>query len=269
MSFKQEARRKQIYEFYLNNRSEAKKYTIDYFLAAKIPRQTISDTIKRAENNLGHERVSGSGRVAKIMTKTNIKRIKNMFEHRDGVSTRQASRKFEFSQSLIVQTLVSRTSIRIHKKKKIPMRKDSQLQRISICCDRLYRKLQDKSVILDDESYFTLTHSTINGNDNFYSSNIQETPSSVKYRKVSKFEQKILVWIAFSSEGISEPFFVPSGLAINQKVYLRECIQKRLIPFINEHHSNDKYLFWPDLASSHYANTVTGYIVANKVNFVK
>ena len=72
MCSKQEARRKKIYEFYLNNRSEAKKYTIDYFLAAKIPRKTISDIIKRAENNQGHERVSGSCRVAKIMTKTNI-----------------------------------------------------------------------------------------------------------------------------------------------------------------------------------------------------
>ena len=118
MSSKQEARRKQIYEFYLNNRSEGKKYTIDYFLAAKIPRQTIPDIMKRTENNLGHERVSGSCRVAKIMTKTNIKRLKNMFEHRHGVSTRQAARKFECSQSLIVQTLVSRNFIRIHNKKR-------------------------------------------------------------------------------------------------------------------------------------------------------
>ena len=102
------------------------------------------------------------------------------------------------------------------------MRKDSQLQRISICSDRLYRKLQDKSVNLDDESYFTLMHSTINGNDNFYSSDIQETPSSVKYRKVSKLEKKNLAWIAFSTEGISEPFFVPSGLAINKKVHSEE-----------------------------------------------
>ena len=75
MSSKQKTHRKQIYEFYLNNRSEGKKYSLDYFLAAKIPRQTISDIIKRAVNNLGHERMSGMGRVAKIMTKTNIKRL--------------------------------------------------------------------------------------------------------------------------------------------------------------------------------------------------
>ena len=97
MCSKQEARRKQIYEFYLDNRSEGKKYTIDHFRTAKIPRQTISDIIKRAENDSGYKRVNGSGRVAKIMTKANIKRLKTMFDHRDGISTRQAARKFKCS----------------------------------------------------------------------------------------------------------------------------------------------------------------------------
>ena len=118
MSTKQEARRKQIYEFYLNNRSEGKKITLDYFLSARIPRQTISDIIKRAVNNLGHERICGSGRMTKIMTKKNIKRLKNMLEHHDGVSTRQVARKFKCSQPLSIKTLAKKTSIRIHKKKR-------------------------------------------------------------------------------------------------------------------------------------------------------
>ena len=45
----------------------------------------------------------------------------------------------------------------------------------------------------------------------------------------------------------------PSGMAINQEVYLNECIEKRLVPFVQEHYKNGKYVFWPDLASSHYA----------------
>ena len=118
MTSKQEASRKQIYEFYLNNRSEGKKYTLDYFLAAKIPRQTISDIIKRAVNNLGHEKMSGSGCVTKIMTKTNIKGLKNIFEQRDGISTRQVARKFKCSQHLSVKTLAKKPSIRINKKKR-------------------------------------------------------------------------------------------------------------------------------------------------------
>jgi transposase len=30
-------------------------------------------------------------------------------------------------------------------------------------------------------------------------------------------------------------------------------VKKRLIKFINKHHSDSNYLFWPDLASAHYA----------------
>ena len=84
-SSKQEEHRKLIYDFYLDNRSRGKKYTIDNFRAAKIQRQTISHITKHAENNSRHERVSGSGRVAKTMTKTSFKRLKTMFEHHDVV----------------------------------------------------------------------------------------------------------------------------------------------------------------------------------------
>jgi hypothetical protein len=103
---------------------------------------------------------------------------------------------------------------------------------------------------MDDESYFTFAHTSINGNDRFYTSNVNVT---VKYRLIEKFQKKLLVWIAFSENGITEPYFVPNGLAVNLKIYLNECIKKRLLLFINQHHSDGKYIFWPDLASSHYA----------------
>jgi hypothetical protein len=62
---------------------------------------------------------------------------------------------------------------------------------------------------------------------------------------------------------------VPSGLAVNQKIYLNECIKKRLLPFINQHHSDGQYIFWPDLASSYYAKTVVEYMRDKSVNFVE
>jgi len=268
MSSKQEQRRKRIYEFYLANRSKGKKFTLDHFRCENVARQTVSDIIKRAENDSGHERVQGSGRVAKIMTSKNIKRLKIMFDHRDGVSIRQAARKFNCSNPYILKTLASKTEIEIHKKKKIPKRTEDQRERIRRCSDRLYRKLQGKHAILDDESYFTLAHSTINGNDNFYSSDISKTPASVKYRENAKFEKKLLVWVCASEKGISKPYFVPSGLAVNKNVYLEQCVKKRLLPFINAYHSDGQYLFWPDLASSHYAKTVTDHFETEGINYV-
>ena len=69
-----------------------------------------------------------------------------------------------------------------------------------------------------DESYFTKTHSTINGNDNFYSDKIDFAPANIKFRRKHKYEKKLLVWIAMSPRGISEPFIMASGNAVYQFV---------------------------------------------------
>lgn len=68
--------------------------------------------------------------------------------------------------------------------------------------------------------------------------------------------------------GVSQAYFVPSGMAVNQKVYLKECIQKRLIPFINNYHQDTQAVFWPDLASSHYATSVQDYLREQNVELV-
>ena len=53
---------------YLANQSRGIKFTYDHFKAENIPRDTITKTIKRAENDAGHQRVVGSGHIAKKMT---------------------------------------------------------------------------------------------------------------------------------------------------------------------------------------------------------
>jgi hypothetical protein len=181
------------------------------------------------------------------MTKKNIKALKSLFDH----NHRQAAKKFGCSQPLVCQTLKKHTEIKKRKKVKIPKRTDEQKQKIRTLCGRLYLKYQNTLWIIDDESYFTLTHSTINGNNNYYTSNNALTPPEVNYYTKTKFEKKLLVWICLSAKGISSVYYVPSGQAINQEVYLKNCIKKRLIPFINAHHSDGNYVFWPDLASSH------------------
>ena len=43
----------------------------------------------------------------------------------------------------------------------------------------------------------------------------------IPYQK--KFEKKLVVWLVFSEKGMAEPYFIPSGLAVNQIIYLEEC----------------------------------------------
>ena len=84
-----------------------------------------------------------------------------------------------------------------------------------------------------------------------------------------KFEKNLLVWVAISPRGMSQSFIAPSGLSVNQDVYLNECVKKRLIPYIEKYHSDNNYVFWPDLASSQYANSVLTWLREKNVTFVE
>ena len=52
------------------------------------------------------------------------------------------------------------------------------------------------------------------------------------------------------SNDVSDVYVHKSKQAIRQDTYLNQCINKRLLPFIDKYHQNANYLFWPDLASS-------------------
>ena len=133
-------------------------------------------------------------------------------------------------------------------------------------CRKLHKNNKFITFILDDESYFTLSNSTLAGNDCYYSNDVASTPDEIKHKLEAKYESKVLVWIAISSQGVSQPFFAPSKQPINQDIYLKECIQRRLVPFIKKH---TNYIFWPDLASSHYAHSVLNHLRKEKINFVE
>ena len=226
MSSNQEPLRKRVYEFFLENSDKKKNFTVKHFAAEKIPKSTIYHIIKQAESNIGYKRASGSGRPPKIMTKRAIKRLRTLFDHQCGISYRQAARKMKCHYSFIAKTLKKYSNIKCRKKTTIPKRTTKQKLIIQTRCGRLYSKLLGNSVIMDDESYFTLDHSSINGNNYFYTSDIEKTPANVKYSPKAKFSQKLLVWICISERGMTKPYFLPSGMAIDQKTYLNECIIK-------------------------------------------
>ena len=80
---------------------------------------------------------------------------------------------------------------------------------------RLYRMLSnnDFQLIMDDEKYFLLQDQSAATNRVFYTSDKRTTASKVKFKRIQKFEAKILVWIAISEKAISKQ-------AVSQTTYL-------------------------------------------------
>jgi Na+/H+ antiporter NhaC len=52
-----------------------------------------------------------------------------------------------------------------------------------------------------------------------------EVPEHVKYKFMTKFPSKVLVWVAISDRGFSKPYIHESKNAINADIYIKQCIK--------------------------------------------
>ena len=57
-------------------------------------------------------------------------------------------------------------------------------------------------------------------------------------------------------------------MTLNRFVYRDEILEPFLLPFIKNYHKHDKYVFWPDQASSHDAKVVQDWLFSKKIEFL-
>lgn len=227
--------------------------------------------MRRVDKGIPLERVKGQGRKRHKMTQKLREKFVEKIDGKIGVSTTKLAKKFKISQPYVRQ-LIKFYNLRKWKRKSRPKVTDKQKKTQKVRLNKMRRKLCRPSskieIVMDDESYFSISGHNNSSNDHFYAFDRENTDPNVKYRNVTKFPTRSLVWIAISSKCISKPFFVQSRGAINANYYIKDCIIKRLLPFINKNHSDGKYLFWPDLASSHYAKRTREAYATHNIKFV-
>jgi hypothetical protein len=77
---------------------------------------------------------------------------------------------------------------------------------------------------------------------------------------------KVIMRLAVSESGISEPVFFKAGLTVNKEVYISKCLSV-LHKCIQKPHKNEKIVFWPDLASAHYAKDTLVWLEELKIEY--
>ena len=263
-----EALSQRVCNFYIDSSNKSVKTTVNYFIRQGFPRRTIYYILNKYLKYGSTKDFPRSGRPLKLSNKI-MKNIVNSVNNRCGVSQRKIARRFRVHQSTISRNLNKRTYIRIRKRRPAPMMDSiDQYNRAKQNCGKLYRKLlHGCDLILDDEKYFTLAGNNVNGNQQFYSTDPTAAPEYIRFQK-KKFETKIVVWMAMSSKSVSNVYIHKSKQAIRQETYSNECINARLLPFIENYHRNSNYLFWPDLASAHYSMSVRERLIEKNVPFV-
>ena len=267
MSTKQEDLRKRVVQMYEKWKLHPKSMTVAHFIGEGYKANTIYGIIRRYEKTGTWVRQSGQGRKALIMNKNKKKALKQMFNNRDGVSTRDAGKKFGCCHTHIRKTLLQ-MGIKKRKKQRAPQYDEDQIQEVKRCCRWMVRKYVGKSFVLDDEKYFTLSATQMPGNDVYYTNDPSTTPPKVKLKFKMKFEPKVMLYIVISEKGISKPYIHKTRLAIDQNLYKDQCINKVLLPFLSKYHSDGKFVFWPDKASAHYAASVREFLSSRNIEYV-
>lgn len=170
-----------------------------------VPKSTLYGWIALLEQGDDLKPKPGQGRRRVLATTATVKKIRNHFNRRAGRSQKKCAKTFNMHQSYVSKWLQNRTKVRHLKRTKRPKMTASQKKLARPKCRRLYLKYGEVDFVMDDESYFTFSNTTLSGNDRFYSDDIEKTPYDVKHALKSKYEPKVLVWIAISPRGLSKP----------------------------------------------------------------
>lgn len=195
------------------------------------------------------------------------KKATSLLLGKETFSVREIAKKVGVSVGT-VQAIKARNNIRTFKKQKKPKRNPAQEQRARIRAKNLKLKLSKKKgkcIIMDDETYSKMDSRTLPG-PQFYNALTREgVPENRRTISLEKFGPKALVWQAICSCGLkSEPFFTTG--TINGEVYRNECLKKRLFKLYKQHYHPP--IFWPDLATCHYARETLELLRANSIDFV-
>lgn len=119
---------------------------------------------------------------------------------------------------------------------------------------------------MDDETYSKFSFRQLPGHKYYVSTIRGQVNSRYKYNQCDKFAKKAMIWQAICSCGKVSPSFVTNS-TMEAENYLNECLKKRILPLIRKH--NNPVLFWPDLASCHYARSVLNWLDSEDIEFVK
>lgn len=232
----------------------------------EVPKTTVHRVLKTFYERLTIERKPRNDKNIRRADRNLDRKVREILKRNPNLSIRTVARKIGMSAGFVQKSKL-RSGLRSYKVKKVPNRNDAQNLTAKTRARKLYYDYLTKfeCVVMDDETYVLEDFKQLPGLAFYTAMARNATPEYFRMKKLSKFPKKYLVWQAICSCGRKSQPFITTG-TINKDVYEKECLQKRLLPFIRSH--SDDPLFWPDLASCHYAKTVMDWYQANGIKIV-
>lgn len=264
MSSKEEKVRKSIIDIYLQNPSCS---YAEIGRLSNTSRATARNAIIKFKEQKSLKRKPGGGRKPGFQDPEIVKKVVRSLKVNPNLSVRDLAKKFKISVFL-VQKIKQKHGLRSFKAQKTANRSEIQDQRAKTRARKLHDKFLTgfKGCILMDDETIIKADFRQNPHQKFYVARTRGAVSKIfKYKKMDKFARKYMIWQGICSCGRVTKPFVTNGI-LNKELYIKQCIEKRLMPLYNAH--NIPPLFWPDLATCHYANDTIACYDRNNISYV-
>ena len=195
-----------------------------------------------------------------------MRKVVALFEKNPNLSTRKVAQKAGCLK-IFVERVKKQANLKTYKVQKVPDRNAVKNQEAKNRSQKLTSDFFTKfdCCVMDDETYVLADFAQLSGQEFYVAGSRGNVDEEFRTKKQSKFPKKFLIWQAICACGKRSKFFVASG-TINTEIYIKECLQRRLLPFLREH--NVSTFFWPDLASCHYSKATLKWYETNNVVFV-
>lgn len=234
----------------------------------KVHHTSVKNIIEKFGKTLSMKDLPRSGRKTGPSQPGRDLKVVEYIRKNPSASTRDLAKQFNTSIGMI-QRIKVRNSLKTYKKQKVPKKSLVQQVRAKTRARKLYNRIlenKDGCILIDDETYAKEDSRALPGPQYYTKSVYQDLDDADTTVAMEKFGQKVLVWQAICTCGLRSSIFFTKG-TINAKVYEEECLKKRMLPLYRKHKAPP--LFWPDLASAHYANSVLQWLSKNNVQFVE
>lgn len=234
---------------------------------ANVGIKAVRVAIKKYGEEVSFEDLPRSGRKKGSANPKLDTKIKQAFAAKKGISVRDLAKKLGTSKSN-VDRAKGRLMLKTYKKQKQPKRTTKQAASVQPRARKLYDTMftgNSHCILMDDETYVKLDYKTLPGPQYYTVREGEDVDEADRSIFSEKFGKKVMVWQAICSCGkYTKPFIVNGSM--NADVYVNQCLKKYLLPLIRQH--EDPVIFWPDLASCHYANLTLNWYKSENVNFV-
>jgi transposase len=210
------------------------------FVWCKMIRETGTITLARP---LGCPRI--------VRTKNLIQKVKSRLKRKKPVSIRKLANELDISTGSVYNILRDDLGYRAYKRRVQPLLTDAQKMKRKKFANWVrtnFKKEQTLKFVFSDEKMFDVNGMYNRQNQRVWAVDRREADENGGRKHKQKFPQKVMVWLAVSSTGVSPLVILDKG-SVNHEKYIKEVLPVAL-KFGNKCFGND-WTYQQDGATPH------------------